>query len=141
MNNQEIIKSQERGCAVNHLILLRGLPGAGKSTLAAILGFITIEADHWFRLFNGGEFDGASLGKAHAWCQERTRSLLEFGHSVIVSNTSTTEEEVEVYSRIAAECGARFTSLIVENRHGGESVHNVPAATVDRMRERFSIKL
>lgn len=126
---------------MKQLILLRGLPGAGKSTLAEALGFPIFEADDWFHLFNGGEFDGASLGKAHGWCQEQARSTLDDGYSVVVSNTSTTEAEVEVYSRMAAECDARFVSLIVENRHDGESVHNVPAATIDRMRERFSTKL
>ena len=126
---------------MKQLILLRGLPGSGKSTLAEILGLPVFEADDWFRLFNGGKFDGAFLGKAHGWCQSEARSTLDAGYSVVVSNTSTTEEEVEVYSRMAAECDARFVSLVVENRHDGESVHNVPAATINRMRERFSTRL
>lgn len=123
------------------LILLRGLPGAGKSTLAEALSYPSYEADDWFHLFNDGKFDGALLGAAHAWCQEQTRMSLKAGYSVIVSNTSTAEWEVDVYSKLADECGARLISLIVENRHGGESIHNVPSSTIDKMRERFSVKL
>ena len=122
---------------MSHLILLRGLPGAGKSTFAEDLGHVSYEADDWFHIFNDGKFDGALLGEAHAWCQEETRTSLTAGYNVVVSNTSTTEAEVEVYRRIAEECGVGFYSLVVENRHEGKSVHNVPAATIDRMRERF----
>ena len=126
---------------MNKLILLRGLPGAGKSTFAEALGYVSYEADDWFHIFNDGKFDGALLGEAHAWCQEETRTSLMAGYNVVVSNTSTTEAEVEVYRRIAEECGVGFCSLIVENRHGGESVHNVPKRTIEKMRDRFSIRL
>ena len=32
-------------------------------------------------------------------------------------------------------------SIIVENRHGGENVHNVPQETLEKMKNRFEIKL
>ena len=32
-------------------------------------------------------------------------------------------------------------SLIVENRHGGKNVHGVPDETLEKMEQRFSIKL
>lgn len=124
------------------LILLRGLPGAGKSSLAnSFAGAIVCEADHWFEMHNDGVFDGALLGKAHSWCQLMVRVFIDMGLDVVVSNTSTTEKEVEDYSRIAAECNVRFVSLVVENRHEGTSIHGVPDSTLANMRDRFSVKL
>lgn len=63
------------------------------------------------------------------------------GYSVAVSNTSTTEREVETYTKIAEESGAKFVSIIVENRHDGVNIHNVPEEKVQQMKNRFSVKL
>ena len=128
------------------LILIRGIPGSGKSTLAALLKYMAgldqIEADHYFIDSEGNyNFNPSELGKAHEYCQHHCRIALNSGSDIIVSNTSTTEKEVQTYKDIAAECGANFISLIVENRHGGESIHNVPSETIQQMKNRFSIKL
>lgn len=131
-----------------YLILVRGLPGAGKSTIADILkesaasAWIKLEADMFFVDGEGRyAFDPNELHQAHNWCQKQAVSALAGGYSVVVSNTSTTEKEVAVYKEIAEMKGAVFFSIVVENRHGNGSVHNVPSETVDRMRNRFSIKL
>ena len=60
---------------------------------------------------------------------------------VIVSNTFTQEWEMEDYYDLAKRYGYKVTSVIVENRHGGESIHSVPDATLGNMRNRFNIKL
>lgn len=128
------------------LILLRGVPGCGKSTLArqmVNLGFadISYEADDYFVTNGLYQFDPTKLHQAHQWCQDMTRSALRKGRYVVVSNTSTTEKEVEVYRQMAEEFGAEFVSLVVENRHGGENTHGVPAEKLQQMRQRFSVKL
>lgn len=128
------------------LILLRGLPGAGKSTFACALscsmGIPFIEADQFFIDSTGKyNFEPLHIKQAHAWCQERTKLYLANGFNVIVSNTSTTEKEVKVYQDMAEDYGAEFISLIVENRHGNKSVHDVPDHIMITMENRFSIKL
>lgn len=125
------------------LLLLRGMPGAGKSTLAELLSPITgnvvwFEADQYFK---DGKFDGALLKPAHMACQENTQKALQRGDSVIVANTSTTEIEVGCYEEIARYCGAMFFSVVVENRHDGVSCHNVPPETMYRMLRRFTLRL
>jgi len=60
---------------------------------------------------------------------------------IVVSNTFTTEKELEPYIELARLFDYRVVSLIVENRHGHESIHNVPVNIIDRMQERFKIKL
>ncbi len=124
------------------LYLIRGLPGAGKSTFAeSLTGCWRIEADMWFEYFNNGVFDASKLKQAHEFCQNYCRGALASGVDCIVSNTSTTEAEVKTYQDIAEHCGAKFVSLIVENRHGNKSIHDVPESTMQKMRQRFSVKL
>ena len=45
------------------------------------------------------------------------------------------------YYELAEKYGYAVFSLIVENRHGGKNVHNVPEETLEKMRNRFEIKL
>ena len=129
------------------LYLIRGVPGSGKSTFAQQLlaaGVVdsVFEADHYFYNVDGQHiFDASKIGEAHSRCQKATINVLNRGHSVAVSNTSTTEREVEIYAKIAEECGAKFVSIIIENRHGGVNIHNVPEEKVQQMKNRFSVKL
>jgi predicted kinase len=123
------------------LFILRGLPGSGKSTLADSLGIDYVEADMFFMQDGEYKFDGTKLKAAHKWCQDRVRKIMELGMIVAVANTFTQEWEMEPYLEMAEEFGYRVNSLIVENRHGNESVHVVPVEAMDRMEKRFEIKL
>jgi hypothetical protein len=128
------------------LYLIRGVSGAGKSTFAqqlwgAGIVYKVFEADDWFHKDGEYKFHPSGLRAAHQACQENTRHCLSLGHSAAVSNTSTTEFEVLVYETIAKECNANFISVIVENRHNGVNIHNVPEDKLKQMKERFSVKL
>ena len=130
------------------LYLIRGIPGSGKSSLATSMeesGMVdwAFEADQYFVdiLTKEYKFDASKLIAAHEWCQQLTKRWLGFKMNVAVSNTSTTEKEVEVYRKIAEETGANFVSIVVESRHKGKNVHNVPSEKIEQMRNRFSIKL
>jgi plasmid replication initiation protein len=61
--------------------------------------------------------------------------------TVIVSNTFTQEWEMKGYYELAEKYGYRVFSLIVENRHGGTNVHEVPEESLEKMRNRFEILL
>lgn len=129
------------------LYFIRGVSGAGKSTLARQLqdsGIVQhhFEADMWMTdAFGNYHFNADNLAFAHSMCRSETRDYLLRGDSVVVSNTSTTEKEVEPYRKIAEDCGAQFVSIIVENRSGTKSVHDVPEETLEKQRKRFSVKL
>lgn len=129
------------------LYLIRGVPGSGKSSLgfallrAGLVGY-SFEADDYFLDSRGNyNFDPSKLKQAHEYCQNQVKQVLHHRVNVAVTNTSTTEKEVQVYEEIAKEYGAKFVSLIVENRHGGTSIHAVPEEKVQQMKNRFSIKL
>ena len=124
------------------IILLRGLPGSGKSTTAKTFGLPTFEADDFFYEDGEYKFDHSKIRDAHKSCQDRVRFAMENGiNKLIVSNTFTEEWEMEYYFNLANELNYRVTSLIVENRHGNKSVHDVPQETINRMNNRFDIKL
>lgn len=125
-----------------------GFPGSGKTTLAAHLCMsmkhppVLLEADKYFINASGVyEFDPSKLPEAHNYCYSRAMENLIEWRDVIVSNTSTTEKEVQRYQQLAEELGVNFVSLIVENRHGGKNTHGVPAEKIQQMKNRFSIKL
>lgn len=133
------------------LMILRGLPGSGKSTLASIFANgigntedISIrEADHYFYDEAGKyNFDLSKLHQAHMACQAGVvGDMIEGVSLILLSNTSTTEKELKPYVLMAETYGYNVVSLIVENRHGSKSVHGVPEETLNKMKERFSVKL
>ena len=127
---------------MKELFLLRGVPGAGKSTLAKSLGGMHIESDKYFMDGDEYKFDPSKLKDAHAWCQNAVRVWAKNSvKKIVVSNTFTQEWEIDYYFELAKEHGYRVYSLIVENRHGNKDVHNVPEEKLLQMKQRFEIKL
>jgi predicted kinase len=127
---------------MKELFLLRGLPGAGKSTLAKSLGGKHIEADMYFEYEGKYKFDASRLKEAHAWCQNAVRVWMTNNtEKIVVSNTFTQTWEMDYYFELAKEHGYRVYSLVVENRHGGENVHNVPKEKIEEMARRFNVKI
>jgi predicted kinase len=125
------------------LYIVRGIPGSGKSTFANIIADVYYEADMYFTDHEGNyNFEPSQIKSAHQWCQTMVRMAMQYNTATIaVSNTFTQEWEMEAYYELAAEFGYRVTSVIVENRHGGENQHGVPADKLQAMRDRFEIKL
>lgn len=139
---------------MKELFLLRGLPGAGKSTLANSIGGTWVEADQFFVNKEGVyQFDATKLKEAHKYCQARVKHAMEFYSNgediikytsfgkIIVSNTFTQAWEMQPYYDLAEEHGYRVYSLIVENRHDGVNQHGVPVEKLIEMKNRFQVKL
>lgn len=127
-----------------HLILFRGLPSSGKSTLADMLCDCFFEADQFFYDEHGNyNWDRNMLHVAHKTCLQNTENAILSGdvNTIGVSNTFTTEKEILPYQLLAEKYGCLFSTVIVEKRHTGENSHNVPTQTIENMKKRFSIKL
>jgi predicted kinase len=127
---------------MKQLILLRGLPGSGKSTFANLLGGIHVEADQYFMQDGEYKFDASKLKQAHNWCKLRVEHSMEDGaDKITVSNTFTQEWEMDAYFELAEKYGYQTSCLIVENRHDGKNIHGCPDDKIEQMRNRFEIVL
>jgi predicted kinase len=126
---------------IKELFIIRGLPGSGKSTLAKSLGGKHVEAD-MYHLDGDGNYNWKpeKVKDAHSWCQTIVGGwMADDEERIVVSNTFTQEWELKPYLEWAEDFGYKVFSLIVENRHGGKNIHNVPEEVLDKMRERFEV--
>jgi predicted kinase len=132
------------------LILLRGLPGSGKTTLANIIlqqpnnnPQEVLSADDFFEDKEGEyKFDASKLKEAHNYCQFRCSERMRQQKSrIVVANTFTQEWEMDEYFKMAERYNYRVHTVIIENRHGNENIHGVPKDKLQQMKDRFQIKL
>ena len=131
------------------VIIIRGLPGSGKSELAEFLvngleNAAHCEADTFFIDEDGEyEFNPQKIKAAHAYCLSKFKGYVyEQRPLIVVSNTSTErKKEWEVYYAHAKENGYKIHVVIKENYHEGISSHGVPRHKMNQMAERFEVCL
>lgn len=123
------------------LILIRGIPGTGKTTLAQrivarMLGAHWWEADMFFETKEGYVYNPKKIAEAHEWCNLRVLQSLKLGaNPVIVSNTFTRMWEMAPYFNICRTLGAKLQIIELYKEYG--SVHGVPEASMARMRAKW----
>ncbi len=122
------------------LLLVRGIPGTGKSTFAKHyvdeFSYTHLEADMYFvgpdKVYR---FDYNKLSAAHAWCRSECIQAMQRGENIVVSNTFCTLREMLPYLRYAHEFG--YTVEVKTLKHEYGSIHDVPADRMQRFRERW----
>jgi predicted kinase len=117
------------------LIIVRGLPGSGKSTYAKKLGCLHLEADMFHVQDGAYKFDFTNLKKAHELCQKICREILESGADVVVSNTFVKNWEVEPYLDMAKYFQATVELVEMKGQYG--NIHDVPSDIISKMKENW----
>ena len=133
----------------HNLILLRGVSGSGKSTIAELfVDAVIMSTDEYFMVDGVYIFDGSKLSEYHKANQERVGRVmadvdrnLNSKCTIVVHNTFTAEWEMQPYYKLAKEYLFAVHTLIAENRHQSNSIHDVPQSTIDAQRERFEVTL
>jgi len=118
------------------LIIVRGLPGSGKSTFCkSNFDCLHVEADMFFMQDDEYNFNRSRLGIAHSNCLKMATNVLKSGSDVVVANTFTTTKEMQPYINLARSYRAELKVYCLKNKY--ESIHNVPTEVIERMEERF----
>lgn len=122
------------------LVLVRGIPGAGKTTFAKEHfvennGYKHVEADMFFDKKEGYEFRADLISYAHRYSLSQTALYLYHGFDVVVSNTFTTAGEIQPYVDIANKLGVKFDIVSLTTDFG--SIHNVPDDVMESFRSRY----
>lgn len=127
------------------IVLVRGLPGSGKSTWAASMASAdrldghparVVSADEYFMRGDKYCFDPALLPQAHADCLRRATEGHAQGETVFVANTFTQGWEFKPYLDLDPQAQV-FVCPPVPGRLG---VHGVPQEAWDRMAARWEAR-
>jgi predicted kinase len=120
-----------------NLVIIRGLPGSGKSTAAQKFikaGYTFLEADmyHINKVTGAYEFDIVNKTAAWEWVQETMANLLMHGQDVVLAGVFPTNKTLQKLKDACKYLGVTFTVLTAESDHG--NIHDVPEEVLAGMR-------
>lgn len=131
---------------MKELIILRGLPGSGKSTFAYLLtkdrNSVIIENDQF--MYEDGIYvwKQSKLKQAVKHTSEKlNKALNDEVEYIVISNVNARESDFNHYTKIAKEKGYKVSVVIMENRAETKSRHGVPEDKLKLMEDNFEIKL
>ncbi len=120
-------------------VILRGLPGSGKSTFARRLvegyGFVQLEADDHFYINGAYKFDPARVADAHALVVRDALVHLQAGRRVVVANTHV--RLWEMAGMVGAATLSRRTFCFVDFNGAHGNIHAVPNDVISAMKTRW----
>jgi predicted kinase len=140
---------------MKQLILMRGLPGSGKSTIARILAdsfkaegaYVQIRSTDDFFVDEDGiyRFNPRLLEDAHSSNIHLVEGDMKNNEDVIiVDNTHVRFKHMEPYALLAQKYGYEIQSVMVgflnnAQKYFDRCVHSVPLETIERMAREFEV--
>lgn len=124
------------------IILIRGVPGSGKTTMAEALKSVSPEtyvpcsADEFY-LNPEGDYRWSKeyISKAHMWCKLNTLKALYHKQTPVVNCCFVSNWEMDDYFKMAVE--ERVPVLVVTLKTRFQNQHGVPEDKVADMEKRF----
>jgi predicted kinase len=129
------------------ILLLRGLPGSGKSTFASLLagtdGFLVYSLDEFFTNDEGEyRFDYKKNHLAYQQCQTNTENAMKSNApKILVDQTFALLWEIQPYLDLARKYNYRVFVCTMENRHNGTNVHLIADEQLLKMAHGFKVEL
>ncbi|MES2681794.1 MAG: AAA family ATPase [Bacteroidota bacterium] len=130
------------------LIVLRGLPGSGKSTLSGVLSddgrWPVFSVDDYFTDPQSGDyaFKFAENHRAYQQCLDNTEAAMaKKTEKIILDNTFTLDWEMEPYFKLASDHQYRVFVVTVENHHGGKNQHGISDEQIAKMAAKYKLRL
>lgn len=137
------------------LVIMRGLPGSGKSFLSKRILETTVGMQHYREcVFSADDFfirnniyvyDASKISDAHAFCQNRAMNAMRNGVApVIIDNTNTQIWEMKPYACVAMQYGYVMEILepttpwaFNDRELARKNTHSVPRVKLKEMLERY----
>jgi predicted kinase len=127
---------------MNYILIMRGLPGSGKTTLAKTMtGYVRCSADDFFMVEGEYRFDRNLLPEAHKTCRQNVEEALKAGLNVIVDNTNVRLWQMQDYIDVARRYKATiayvdlFDGGCTDEELASRNVHGVPVENIETMRK------
>jgi predicted ABC-type ATPase len=132
------------------MVIIRGLPGAGKTHTAKELEkelrergtkVAHFEADMFHMKYEEStkrltyKYNPDLKVVAHRWCEAMIKDAMESGRTILVSNTFSQYQEMIPYFILARDFGYRVSVITCRGEY--PNIHDVPEEAIQRMRERW----
>lgn len=128
-----------------NLIILRGVSGSGKTTFCNLMpDAVVCCADDYFMKDGVYKWYPEGLSNAHGYCWNKFVDAVTLTtKDIIIANVNAKASDWNKYVDQAKTLGFLVTFVVLENRHGGKNIHNVPEATLERQEKtiRENLKL
>ncbi len=124
---------------MQHVVILRGAPGSGKSTYAKkkYPNYTIVSADDYMMENDEYVFHPSKLQDAHNACKREFLHALELGEDIVVDNTNILATNVAFYAEAALAYGAKLDILTLDIRDceiaANRNIHGVPPHKVQAM--------
>ena len=128
-----------------HIFMVRGLPGSGKSTYAKKIveagwAGIHLDADMYWMHEGEYKFNADKLSWAHGWLRGTFKHCLDAGLSIALSGTLLKPRYIRPYTdmikaQLLYNGNIKLHIRTMLSNYG--SIHNVPESVLESMRNNF----